>query len=117
MTYAPRPRRGHVDFAWIGLRVIDELRNRLGGERWICQHGLGLLRDARNRGDIVDEIEIELLAERGVDCVRRADEKSGGARTTASVAILVPVPGRFSMTNGWPIRSDSHCPISRATMS
>src|SRR5262249_12646302 len=38
--------------------------------RWICQHGLGLPRDARNRCDIADEIEIELLVERGVDCVR-----------------------------------------------
>jgi len=75
MTYGSRSRRGHIHFAWIGLRVIDERRNRLGGERWICQHGLGLLRDARNRGDIADEIEIELLIERGVDCIRRADEE------------------------------------------
>src|SRR5262245_57386555 len=28
------------------------------------------------------------------------------ARTTASVAILLPAPGRFSMTNDWPSRSD-----------
>jgi len=31
--------------------------------------------------------------------------------------ILVPAPGRFSMTKGWPSRSDSHWPISRARMS
>src|SRR6516165_10617676 len=42
---------------------------------------------------------------------------SGGARTTASVPILLPAPGRSSMTNGWPRRSDSHCPIRRATVS
>src|SRR6516162_7331293 len=30
---------------------------------------------------------------------------------------MVDAPGRFSMTNGWPSRSDSHCPISRAAMS
>src|SRR6516165_5611545 len=42
---------------------------------------------------------------------------SGAAFTTASVAILVPAPGRFSTTNCWPSRSDSHCPIIRATMS
>jgi hypothetical protein len=30
---------------------------------------------------------------------------------------LVPPPGRFSMMNGWPSRSESHCPISRAWMS
>ena len=38
-------------------------------------------------------------------------------RTTASVPILLPAPGRFSMRNGWPRRSDSHCPIGRATIS
>src|SRR5262245_51854293 len=31
--------------------------------------------------------------------------------------MLVPAPGRFSMTNVWPSRSVSHCPIRRATMS
>jgi tripartite-type tricarboxylate transporter receptor subunit TctC len=30
---------------------------------------------------------------------------------------LVPAPGRFSMTSGWPSRSDSHCPITRAMVS
>ena len=42
---------------------------------------------------------------------------SAGARTTASVAILPAAPGRFSTMNGWPSRSDSHCPIKRARMS
>jgi hypothetical protein len=42
---------------------------------------------------------------------------SGAAFTTASVAILVPAPGRFSTTNCWPSRSESHCPMIRATMS
>src|SRR5712671_6106517 len=27
--------------------------------------------------------------------------------------MLVPAPGRFSMTNVWPSRSVSHCPIRR----
>src|SRR5262249_48329539 len=31
--------------------------------------------------------------------------------------MLVAAPGRFSMMNGWPSRSDSHCPIKRAAMS
>ena len=34
------------------------------------------------------------------------------------IKIIVPAaPGRFSMTNGWPSRSDSHWPIRRAAMS
>jgi hypothetical protein len=75
MTYGPDSWRGHVDAAWIGLRVVDELRNRLGCEQWICQHGLGLPRDARNRRDIAGKIEIKLLVERSVDCVGRADQE------------------------------------------
>jgi hypothetical protein len=34
-----------------------------------------------------------------------------------SVAILPLAPVRFSTTNDWPSRSDSHCPIRRAIMS
>jgi site-specific recombinase XerD len=30
---------------------------------------------------------------------------------------VLPAPGRFSMMNCWPSRSESHWPISRATMS
>src|SRR5262249_35266930 len=37
--------------------------------------------------------------------------------TTASVPILVAAPGRLSMINGRPNRSDSHWLIRRATMS
>src|SRR5262245_44913710 len=31
--------------------------------------------------------------------------------------MLLPAPGRFSTTTGWPRRSDSRCPTRRATMS
>src|SRR3954447_5999738 len=75
MTDRPDPRRGHVDFAWISLCIIDQLGNRLGWERWIHQHGLGLPSDARNWRDITVEIEIELWVECAVDCVCHADQK------------------------------------------
>jgi hypothetical protein len=42
---------------------------------------------------------------------------SATASLTASVAILLAAPGRFSIMNGCPKRSDSHWPISRARMS
>jgi hypothetical protein len=60
--------------------------------------------DARDRRDVVDKIEIELLIQGGVDRVRHADQQQRVAVcwTTASVPILPPPPGRFSMTNGWP---------------
>ena len=35
-------------------------------------------------------------------------------RHEVSVPMLLPPPGRFSTTNGWPSRSDNHCPIKRA---
>jgi hypothetical protein len=31
--------------------------------------------------------------------------------------MLVAPPGRFSITNGWPSRFDSHCAITRAAIS
>src|SRR5262249_49872708 len=40
-----------------------------------------------------------------------------GAPTTDWGAIWDLPPGRFSMTTGWPSRSDSHWPIRRATIS
>ena len=33
------------------------------------------------------------------------------------VPMVLPAPGRFSMTSCWPSRSDNHCPMSRAVMS
>ena len=42
---------------------------------------------------------------------------SAGARMTASVAMLVAAPGRFSTMTCWPSRSDSHCATRRAPIS
>jgi hypothetical protein len=36
---------------------------------------------------------------------------------TDSVAMLLPAPGLFSITNCWPSRSESRWPIRRAMMS
>ena len=115
--------RRQIELARIGLGVGDELGNRLGRKRRIAPPcTLGTRHDARDRRDVADEIEIELVVERRVDGVRRIGQEAAysrpaGARTTASVPMLLPAPGRFSMMNGWPSRSDSHCPIRRATMS
>jgi hypothetical protein len=37
--------------------------------------------------------------------------------TTVWIDMLVPAPGLFSITTGWPSRSDSHFPMMRETMS
>src|SRR5271156_3487143 len=63
----------HVDLAWIGLGVGDELRNGLGRERWINLHYIDCAHGARDRCDVANEIEIEFVEERRVDCVRQAD--------------------------------------------
>ena len=51
------------------------------------------------------------------ELARKSVYPSGAERTTASAAILLPAPGRFSMMNGRASRSDSHCPMIRAAMS
>jgi hypothetical protein len=60
--------------------------------------------DNPNDGDVADEIEIEVVIESCIDCGSSIRAKKriaiAGARTTASVAILLAAPGRFSMTNG-----------------
>ena len=63
--------RRHVDLAGIGFGIGDELGNRLGRNRWIDLHDDGHADDARDRRDVADEIEIELVVERRVDRVRR----------------------------------------------
>jgi hypothetical protein len=52
------------------------------------------------------------------DCgIRSSVYPSAGARTAASMPILVPAPGRFSMTNGCPSRPDNCWPTMRAMIS
>ena len=72
MGRGPVAGRRHVDLAGIGLGIGDELGNRLGRNRWIDHHDIGHADDARDRRDVADEIEIELVVERRVDRVRRS---------------------------------------------
>jgi hypothetical protein len=96
---------------------------RRGNSQLKLKHPRGTILIApRDRRDVANEIEIELVVERRVGRVVAPDHEQrvsvcGRARTTASVPMLLPAPGRFSMMNGWPSRSESHWPISRARMS
>src|SRR5262249_617551 len=63
--------RGHADLARIGLRVDDELGNRLGRNRRVNHQDGGTSEDARDRRNVADEIEIELVVERRVGRVHR----------------------------------------------
>jgi hypothetical protein len=71
-------------------------------------------------GPVSASLQIELVVESRVDRMRACHQEERiavGRRATASVPIVPPAPGRLSMTNGWPRRSDSHCAIGRARMS
>src|SRR5215468_5013613 len=67
--------RSVADLAGIRLHIADELGNGLRRERWIYLHDEGVADDARDRCDVADEIETELVVERGVDRVRCRDEE------------------------------------------
>jgi short chain dehydrogenase len=52
--------RGHIDFARIGFRVSDELRDSLGWYRWMYHHDVGTDAYARDRRNVADEIVIKV---------------------------------------------------------
>jgi len=66
---------GHVHFARIGLSIGDEFGDGRGRNRWIDHHDQGPAGEARNRRDVLDEIEIEFFVECRVDCIGRVSEK------------------------------------------
>src|SRR6516162_3574679 len=76
--------RCHADLARISLSIGDELRNGLYRHRGMDLYGKRVSSNARDRRDVADEIEIELVVEGGVDRVHSdASEKriAGGGRT------------------------------------
>src|SRR5262245_17746708 len=75
MRRTARTARCHVDLAWIGLSPGDELRNRLGRIRYIHFHYEGQAADHRDRNDIADEIEAEMLIQCSVGRDRLGDQK------------------------------------------
>src|SRR5215469_660167 len=84
--------------------VRQGLRARLGRHRERAQPTSPDIFDWRDNGD---EHDLHLTG----------DEIGCADFTTISVAILVPAPARFSTTKGWPRRSESCWPITRATTS
>src|SRR5271156_99397 len=75
MGRSPVAGRSHVEFTGICLGEGDELRNRVGRNRWVHFHDLGYADDTGDRRDVVNEIEIELAIKRRVDRVPRADQE------------------------------------------
>src|SRR6516225_6603047 len=77
MRRAAAPGRRHINFAWIGLGISDELGKRLRRNRRIHHHDIWKADDRCDRRDVAEEIEIELVVKRRVDCARRAEEAQG----------------------------------------
>src|SRR5262249_40647554 len=98
MGWGPGTARCHVELARMGLGVGDELGNRLGRDRWIHYQDLGCADDGRDRRDVADEVEIDLVVERGVDRVVTTDkgrgEAVGGAGQAGCGADIAPAAGR-----------------------
>jgi hypothetical protein len=68
-TNAARP---HVDLARMGLGIADRLGNRACRKGRLHYQHARRARDAGDRRDVVDEVEIEIFVKRRVDrvCVR-----------------------------------------------
>src|SRR5216683_8154285 len=75
MGHGPAAGRSHVDLARVRFGVTDELWDRLGWNGWIDHHDIWGAANARDRRNVADEIEIELLVERRVHRVRQSDKQ------------------------------------------
>ena len=73
MLRAPDTARRHVDLTRIGLGISDELGNGLRWERRVYHQDPWAAVDARDRRDVADEIEVELVVERRVVRVNRGN--------------------------------------------
>src|SRR5262249_16574333 len=88
MVAAANTVRAKTNPAGIGLGVSNELRNRLGRNRWVHHHDVVPSDHAWDRWDVGEEIEIEVFVER---CVGRA----GGAALEERVSVGRRTYNRF----------------------
>src|SRR5215472_7240492 len=72
MGQASSPGRCHVDLARVGFGVANELWNTFCRKQWIDGHDKRDIANACDGRDVADEIEFEILVERGVYRVRRS---------------------------------------------
>src|SRR5262245_3093649 len=75
MGGTPGAGRRHVELAGIDLGIGDELRKRFGWNRWIDHHDEGRSDSARDRRDVADEIETEVVVKRVVERVCGCDKE------------------------------------------
>jgi hypothetical protein len=66
MAQAPDAGRCHIDLAGIGPGVSDQLGHCLSRERWRYRQHIGGEANARDRSNVADKIEVELVVECGI---------------------------------------------------
>src|SRR5262249_44482908 len=96
--------RRKIDLAWIGFGVGNELRNGLGGKGRINHHYKRNAEEARDWRDVADEVEIELVVERRIDCVRRSGPQQRiavGRRTNDRFGADIGAPARTVLNDEW----------------
>jgi hypothetical protein len=67
--------RSEIDFARVGLGVGDEFGDRLGGKRGMHYLDKRPTGDARDRYNIADDVEAELVIECRMNCFRVVDKQ------------------------------------------
>src|SRR5262249_36813079 len=75
MGRAADARRCKGERSWIAFCVCDQVWNRLSRNRGVYRQDRSGAADARDRGHVADEIEIELLVERRIDRAARTDHE------------------------------------------
>ena len=73
-----------IDRAWIGFGMGDQFRDRLHRQRWIDHQDKGAADQARDRRDVAEQAEIQLVIKRcvdGVGCRGQMDRIAVGRRT------------------------------------
>ena len=65
-----------IQLPWFGLGISDELGDRLGRNGLIGYEYIGVAADAADRGDVANEVEVEIFIKGRIDGVCRGVSKS-----------------------------------------
>src|SRR5262249_20961399 len=75
MDRSSNARRGKINLAGIGLSIGDELGNGFDWKRRVHQQNIGCAKDPRDRRNVADEIEIEVVVQRRTNHIAGGNQK------------------------------------------
>src|SRR6516164_9286655 len=99
MRWASDAARAHAELASAGFGIGDKLGNRARWNRWVHNEDKSVPADARDRRDVADEIEAEVVVERRIYGVRYAAKEESVAICLRTYDHL----GREIAPGTWPI--------------